>query len=250
MTHDLNDYDLARYEWQISVPGFGLEGQRILKNSSVMISRVGGLGSLVALELAAAGIGKLVLAHAGNAKISDLNRQILLNADGVDSPRLPAIEYRLRAFRPDLEIESFDENLNEENADRIVGKADLVVDCAPLFSERFAMNGACVRQNKPLVECAMYELEWQLMSILPRQTACLSCLHPKTPEAWKRQFPVFGAVSGTVGCMGAMEAIKILTKLGTPLYGELLRCDMREMKFQKLKLRRIMDCFVCGSIKN
>ena len=200
------------YEWQSWVPGFGEAGQEKLKSASVMISRVGGVGSVVAYELAAAGIGKLVLAHAGNVKPSDLNRQLLMTHDWIGKPRIDSIRRRLLDLNPRLEIVAVGENVSESNASRLVEQSDVVVDCAPLFTERFAMNAACVSQGKPLVECAMYELEAQITTVIPGQTPCLRCLHPEAPESWTRQFPVFGAVSGTVACLAAMEVINLTLK--------------------------------------
>ncbi len=232
----LNDEERATYEWQMWVPGFGEEGQEKLCGASVMISRVGGLGSVVAYELAAAGVGKLVLAHAGNVKPSDLNRQLLMTYEGLGKSRVESAARRLRDLNPRLEIEAVDENVTPENADRLVGMADLVVDCAPLFEERFEMSRAAQDQGKPLVECAMYELEGQITTFLPGETRYLESLYPEKPEAWKREFPVFGAVSGTVACLGAMEAIKVLSGIGTPLAGQLLTYNLLEMTFRKLKL--------------
>jgi len=238
--------ELDTYEWQMWVPDFGQVGQEKLKNSSVMVSRCGGLGSVVAYELAAAGIGRLVLAHAGNVKHSDLNRQLLMTYDWLGKPRIESAKRRLLELNPRLEITTINENITPENAPQLVAEADLIVDCAPLFEERFAMNAEAVAQRKPIVECAMYDLEATITSITPGQTPCLACLIPEPPPAWKRQFPVFGAVSGTVGCMGAMEAIKIIAGFGKPLLGKMVCIDLRDMTFDTLDLARNPNCAVCG----
>ena len=242
----LTDEERAIYEWQLWVPEFGAAGQEALKGASVLISRCGGLGSVVAYELAAAGVGRLVLAHGGKIKPSDLNRQLLMTYAGIGKPRVESAARRLRELNPRLEIEAIGENMSAENARQIVQRVDLIVDCAPLFSERYAMNHEAVRQDKPLIECAMYDLEAQLTTILPGQTPCLACLYPHDPPAWKREFPVFGAVSGMVGCLGAMEAIKVIAGFGQPLAGELLTCDLRGMTFRKRRIQRNPDCPVCG----
>lgn len=242
----LTDEERAVYEWQIWVPEFGEEGQERLKGASVLVSRCGGLGSVVAYELAAAGVGRLVLAHAGNVKPSDLNRQLLMTHAGLGKPRIESAERRLRELNPRLQVTAVSENINADNVARLVEQVDLIVDCAPLFEERFLMNREAVRQNKPLVECAMYDLEAQLTTILPGRTPCLACLYPDHPPAWKREFPVFGAVSGAIGCMGAMEAIKVLGGFGETLAGELLMCDLREMTFRKRRLQRNPQCKICG----
>lgn len=242
----LTDEERATYEWQIWVPGFGEEGQERLRGASVLVSRVGGLGSVVAYELAAAGVGKLVLAHAGDIKPSDLNRQLLMTHDALGSSRVESARQRLLELNPRLEIEAVPENVSADNAARLVEAADVVVDCAPLFEERFQMNRECVRQGKPLVDCAMYDLEAQITTIIPGETPCLSCLYPTHPERWKREFPVFGAVSGTVACLGAMEAIKVISGLGEPLTSQLLLCDLRAMSFRKIAISRNPGCEICG----
>lgn len=244
----LTELEKATYEWQMWVPDFGEKGQEKLKQSSVLISRVGGVGGVVAYQLAAAGIGKLVLAHGGNVKPSDLNRQILMTYDWLGKSRVESAARRLRELNPNIEIVAVAENISESNIESLVGQVDLVVDCAPLFQERFLMNWEAVRQGKPIVECAMYELEAQITTIIPGKTPCLSCLYPTEPIAWKRQFPVFGAVSGAIACLGAMETIKVIAGLGEPLLGKLLMCDLREMNFRKINIQRRLDCPVCGKL--
>ncbi len=242
----LTDEERAIYEWQIWTPGFGESGQEKLKGASILVSRVGGLGSVVAYELAAAGIGKLVLAHAGNVKPSDLNRQLLMTYDWLGKPRVVSARQRLLDLNPNMEIVAIEENLSEDNAARIIEQVDLIVDCAPLFEERFAMNEQSVRQQKPIIECAMYEMEATLTTMIPGQTPCLACLHPEKPPVWKREFPVFGAVSGAVGCLAAMEAIKVLSGLGEPLAGRMLSYDLRDMTFRLSRIERRTGCAVCG----
>jgi molybdopterin-synthase adenylyltransferase len=244
----LTDEERAVYEWQIWSPGFGEAGQQKLKGASVLISRCGGLGSVVAYELAAAGVGRLVIAHAGNVKPSDLNRQLLMTHDWLGKPRVESAERRLKELNPRLEVIPVNANVSEENAARLVEQVDLIVDCAPLFGERYAMNREAVRQNKPLVECAMYDMEAQLTTVLPGKTPCVACLYPADPPAWKREFPVFGAVSGTIGCLGAMEAIKVLAGLGEPLAGRMLTCDLRDMTFRVRSISRNPACPVCAPV--
>lgn len=246
----LTEIERAVYEWQIWVPDFGEAGQELLRGSSILVSRCGGLGSVVAYELAAAGVGKLVLAHAGDVKPSDLNRQLLMTHDWLGKPRVESAGRRLRELNPRLDVLAVAENVCEDNVKRLVDEVDLIVDCAPLFEERFAMNAEALRQGKPLVECAMYALEAQLTTIVPGQTPCLSCLYPESPPAWKREFPVFGAVSGSVGCLAAMEAIKVLAGLGEPLLGRLLTMDLGDMRFRVRDVERDLNCRICGGYQD
>ena len=151
----LTDAQRDRYAWQIDIPGFGPAGQAKLCAASALVSRCGGLGGSVCYNLAAAGIGKLVLAHAGAVELGDLNRQILMTHDWLGKPRVQCAARRLRELNPDLRIEAVDANIGAENARELVEQVDIVFDCAPRFSERFLMNRECVRQNKPMVEAIM-----------------------------------------------------------------------------------------------
>jgi molybdopterin/thiamine biosynthesis adenylyltransferase len=241
----LTDEERAIYEWQLSIPDLAEAGQEKLKDATVLISRLGGLGGTVAYQLAAAGVGRLILAHAGNLKPSDLNRQLLMTHAHVGQPRIESAKRRLQDFNPRLEILAVPENINESNVADLVTQADLIIDACPRFEERFLLNQEAVRQSKPMVECAMYSMEAQLTTFIPHQTPCLVCLYPTIPTTWTRKFPVLGAVSGTVACLGAIEAIKLITGLGTTLAGHLLTMDLRTMQFQKHRITRNPNCPIC-----
>lgn len=247
---NLSPAELERYAWQLSVRDFGEGGQKRLKGASVLVSRIGGVGGSAALQLAAAGVGRLILAHAGNLRLDDLNRQLLMTTDWLGKPRVESAQRRLRELNPQVEIEILPENISETNVADLVSRCDLVVAAAPLFAERLLLNCEAVRQGKPLVDSAMYELEGRVTTVIPGQTPCLACLYPEPPANWKRQFPVFSAVSCTVGSLAAMEAIKLLAGIGQPLAGKLLTLDLGDMAFRTLSIARRADCAVCGSLPN
>src|SRR5262249_26525133 len=244
----LTEIDRLRYQWQLWVRDFGADKQERLKGAAVLVSRVGGVGGGVAYQLAAAGGGKLVLAHAGHLEAPALNRQRLMAQDALDSWRAEQAARRLREFNPDLEVIPVAENVHEGNVDRLVADVDLIASCAPRFSERLLLNRAAVRQRKPLVDCAMFELEIQLTTVLPGRTPCLTCLFPEEPAAWKREFPVFGAVAGTVGALGAVEMIKVLTGRRGPLKRGMVLGDLRDMTFRKVRVQRRAGCPECGML--
>lgn len=244
---ELTPDEQSRYEWQLWTRDFGEMGQRRLKRATVLVSRIGGVGGAAALQLAAAGVGRLVLAHAGNLRLPDLNRQLLMTTDWIGKPRVESAARRLRELNPHVEIETVAENVSESNVARLVGRCDAVVSAAPLFSERLLMNREAVGGQKPLVDCAMYDFEGRLTTILPGRTACLSCLYPEPPPNWKREFPVFSAVASTVGSLAAVEVIKLLSGLGEPLAGRMLTFDLRDMSFRTIPIARRPDCPVCGS---
>ncbi|MFM7038241.1 MAG: HesA/MoeB/ThiF family protein [Planctomycetaceae bacterium] len=233
----MTDDEREIWSWQLDVEGFGDAGQQRLKSATVLISRVGGVGSAAAYELAAAGVGRLILAHGGLVQPSDLNRQLLMTHDWIGRPRVESAARRLRELNPRLDVLAIPEQITVENAERLVGMADCVVDAAPLFQERLAMNDAAERLRRPVVEAAMYELEASLTVIQPPETPRFRDLVPEVPAGWQRRFPVFGAVSGTVGCLAAMETIKILAGFGEPLRGRLLRLDLRTMSSRVIQLR-------------
>lgn len=244
---ELTPEERAIYEWQMWLPGFGEHAQRQLKCATVLVSRVGGVGGLVAAQLAMAGVGRLVLAMGGDVQARDLNRQILQTHDRLGQPRLDSILTRLSGLNPRTELIGVPENISDANARELVGKADVVVDAAPLFEERYAMNRASVALGKPMVECAMYALEAQITTFVPGRTGCLACLYPEASREWRREFPVLGAVSGTVACLGAVEAVKLITGLGTPLLDTLLTMDLGGMQFRRHAIGKRRDCPVCGA---
>ncbi len=242
----LTDLDRSIYEWQLDVPGFGEEGQEKLRGTTALVSRIGGLGGAVAFQLAAAGIGRLILVHAGNLRKDDLNRQVLMRWDGLEKPRVESATKTLATFNPNIEVEVHDANFAEDNAVDLVGRADLVFSCAPLFDERFLMNRECVRQGKPMIDSAMYNLEGHVLPIVPRETPCLACIFPEKPPHWKRRFPVIGAVSALVANMGVMEGLKLLAGFGETNLGKMIMVDAACMEIRKIKVKRRTGCPVCG----
>jgi molybdopterin-synthase adenylyltransferase len=245
---ELTPDELRRYDWQLGVRDFGAAGQRKLKSATVLVSRIGGVGGSAAMQLAAAGVGRLVLAHAGNARLDDLNRQLLMTTAGLGKPRIELATQQLRALNPHVEIETVAENVSESNVVELVRRCDLIVSAAPLFSERLLLNREAIGQNKPLVDCAMFELEGRVTTVLPGRSPCLACLYPEPPAHWNRKFPVFSAVASVAGSLGAIEAIKLLAGFGTPLAGQLLSFDLRDMQFRRIAIARRAECEVCGSI--
>jgi molybdopterin-synthase adenylyltransferase len=231
----------AIYAWQTPVQGLGIAGQRRLKAATILVSRVGGLGGAVALQLAAAGVGRLILAHGGHVRPADLNRQILISHDAIGQPRMPVMVQRLKSLNP--------ENISSGNAEGLVSQADAVIDCAPLFEERYALNAAAMKLGRPMIEAAVYELEFHLTTFLPGKTGCLRCLYPEQSSTWTRRFPVIGAVSGAAGALAALESIKLIAGFGELLAGKLLVADLRSWHMRKLLLHRLPQCPDCGKVQ-
>ncbi len=242
----LTDLDRSIYEWQLDVPDFGEEGQEKLRGTTALVSRIGGLGGAIAFQLAAAGIGKLILVHAGNLRKDDFNRQILMRWDGLEKPRIESAAKTLATFNPNVEVEVHDANFKEGNAAELVGRADIAFACAPLFEERFLMNQECVRQGKPMIDSAMFNLEGHVIPIVPGETPCLACIFPEKPPHWKRRFPVIGAVSALVANVGVMEGLKLLAGFGETNLGKMIMVDTARMEMRKIKVKRRAGCPACG----
>jgi molybdopterin/thiamine biosynthesis adenylyltransferase len=180
----------------------------------------------------------LVLLRGGELRLDDMNRQILMTDDWVGKPRVFKAQETLEAINPDVCVEAICEYVTPENVDYLVKGADIAIDCAHNFTERDLLNEACVRWNKPMVEAAMNGMEAYLTTIVPGVTGCLSCLFPEKPEWDRRGFGVLGAVPGTLACLAALEAIKLITgcdrpllrlKLATDPCNWTIRCSDRSM---------------------
>jgi molybdopterin/thiamine biosynthesis adenylyltransferase len=243
---ELTDSERERYAWQLNIPGHGEDGQRKLKAATVLISRAGGVGGTAALQLAAAGVGKLILAHAGLLRLNDLNRQLLMRTDRIGRSRLETAQDTLQRLNPGVEVIAVEENISTRNAENLVSAADVVIDAAPLFEERLALNAASVLLKKPMVEAAMHGMEFLVTVFHPDHPGCLACLCPEPPAWWRRRFPVFGAVSGVAGSIAAMEAIKLITGIGEPIIGRMLAGDLGAGRVRTVELNR-SECAVCES---
>ncbi|GBF79033.1 HesA/MoeB/ThiF family protein [Aphanothece sacrum] len=238
--------ELERYSRQIQLPGFGQEGQKRLKDSTAVVTGVGGLGGTVALYLAVAGVGKLILVRGGDLRLDDLNRQILMTNAWVGQPRVFKARETLLNINPEIEIEAVHEFVTPDNVDALVQQADIAFDCAFDFTERNLLNAACVRWGVPMVEAAMSGMDAYLTTIIPGETPCLSCIFPEKPDWDRWGFGVLGAVSGTLACLAALEGIKLLTGLGEPLTGQLLTMDLGSATFAKRRPYHDPNCPVCG----
>lgn len=242
----LSDEELERYKRQMSLPGFGRAAQEALKNSTAVVAGIGGLGGTAAFYLAAAGFGKLVLVHEGSLTVSNLNRQILMTRNRVGESRVEIGKDTLLQFNPHLELEVYDEPIESARMKSYLSQADVLLDCRHNFPERRILNRAAVEAGVPMVESAMNSMEAYLFNVIPGQTACLECVYPGDPQWDPYGFSVLGAHSGALGCMAAIEAVKIVTGYGKPLQSKMLFFDLEVMEFRKFKIDRRSDCPVCS----
>lgn len=246
----LSDEELLRYSRQILLRQVDIEGQLRLKQSRVLIVGMGGLGSPVALYLAAAGVGELHLADFDRVDLSNLQRQVLHVTDSVGQLKVDSALQRLRALNPQINLQAQRQVLDADSLDQAVAAVDLVLDCSDNFATREAVNAASVRCAVPLVSGAAIRLEGQLSVFDPRDAAspCYHCLYGSGSEheLTCSEAGVLGPVVGLVGSLQALEALKLLAGFGKPLIGRLLLIDALESRFRELKVRRDPACPVCG----
>lgn len=244
----LTDTELERYRRQLMLDSFTIEHQQRLKDSTALIAGIGGLGGTAALYLAVAGIGKLVFAHYGNLTLSNMNRQILMRHDWIGKSRVIQAMKTIEDINPDVEVEVYNERTSEDNIDKLLDGVQIALSARPNFHERRVLNNVCVRKGIPMIEAAMNGMEGYLFNIIPGITPCLNCLYPEDDPEWQELgFPVLGAVSGMLGCLMAIEAIKLLTGYGKPMLSKMLVFNTIDMEFRKLNIRRDENCGVCGN---
>jgi molybdopterin-synthase adenylyltransferase len=248
MDIQLTHTELERYRRQLMLRGFTPDHQQWLKNSTALVAGVGGLGGTAALYLAAAGIGRLILVHAGKLTLSNMNRQILMKHSGIGKSRVLQAKKTIGEVNPDVDIEVFDERLTDKNVQELLRSARIALSARPNFEERRTLNRACIEKGIPMVEAAMNGTEGYLFNVIPKVASCIHCVYPEDDSSWEELgFPVIGAVSGMLGCMMALEAIKLLTGYGKPLFSEMLVFNTLDMDFRKVKIPRNEQCEVCGS---
>lgn len=245
MSASLTPEEIQRYHRQMILPSWGEEAQRALKDSCVFIAGAGGLGSPVAIYLAAAGVGALRICDSGAVELSNLNRQILHGDDRIGEEKALSAERTLKAVNPLVEIIPLIETIEADSIPSLVGDARLMVDCLDNFQTRYILNEYAVQTGTALVHAGVNGLYGQIAFIHPPETACLACLVPEGPPP--EIFPILGATAGVFGCLEAMEALKYLTGTGELLKGRLLFCDGEAMKFQEVSFDKDPGCRVCGS---
>ena len=246
MAVSLTPEERQRYHRQMILPSWGEEAQAALKESCLFIAGAGGLGSPVALYLAAAGVGTLRICDSGEVELSNLNRQILHAADRIGKNKALSTVETLQAVNPAVQVIPLCDTITSDNVASLIGGAQLMVDCLDNFQTRYILNDHAVKTGLPLVHAGVNGFCGQIAFIHPPQTACLACLLAEAPPP--ETFPILGATAGAVGCLEALEALKYLTGTGELLEGRLLFFDGETMQVQEVRFDRDPECRVCGSI--
>jgi molybdopterin-synthase adenylyltransferase len=250
VSHDVLDDDaLLRYSRQILLPQIDIDGQMRLRNGRALIVGLGGLGSPVALYLAAAGVGTLHLADFDTVDLTNLQRQIIHDTDSLGKEKVDSAAARLLRIEPALQLHCHRKALDEDSLDAVVAQVDVVLDCSDNFGTREAVNRACVKAAKPLVSGAAIRLEGQLSVFDTRleTSPCYHCLygHGSEAELTCSEAGVLGPLVGLVGSLQALEALKVIAGFGETLMGRLLLIDALGSRFRELKVRRDPRCEVC-----
>ena len=246
----LNDEELLRYSRQILLKQVDVAGQLRLKNSKVLIVGLGGLGSPVALYLAAAGVGELYLADFDTLDLSNLQRQIVHDTQALGALKVQSAQMRLQALNPHIAVHTISEKLSADNLPTLLQSVDLVVDCTDNFTIRSQLNAACFAANKVLVSGAAIRGEGQVSVYDPRnaESPCYHCVFGDGEEEGLTcsEAGVLGPLVGLIGSLQALEAMKMLAGFGESLIGRLLLVDALSSRFRELKIRRDPACKVCG----
>ena len=244
---ELTPEEEIRYSRQIGPGVLTREGQQRLKDATVFISRVGGMGGPAALMLTMAGVGRVILAHGGELISPDLNRQVLGSEQLLGLPRAPGFADYLRSMNRFVEVEAIDHEPDDEEAHELARQSQVVLACPPTFIERLRLNQAACRAQVPLIDAAQWGMTGSLIVVQPGETACLACVYPTAPP-FEELFPVVGAISSAMGSLAALEAIKILSGAGNPLWGKMLTYDGYHGRSHVANLRMNPDCSCCQAI--
>jgi molybdopterin/thiamine biosynthesis adenylyltransferase/rhodanese-related sulfurtransferase len=242
--------EILRYSRHLLIPEVGIEGQQRLKNSSALVIGTGGLGSPVALYLAAAGVGHIGLVDYDVVDSSNLQRQVIHGTSGVGQLKVESARDRMLDLNPDIEVTTYNEPFTSENAMRIAGDYDVLIDGTDNFPTRYLTNDVSVFLGKPNVYGSIYRFDGQVAVFDATRGPCYRCLFPEPPPPGLvpscAEGGVLGVLPGTIGTLQANEALKLLLGIGEPLIGKLLLYNALDMSFEFVRLKKNPKCRVCG----
>jgi adenylyltransferase/sulfurtransferase len=251
VTRELEPEELVRYSRHITLNEVGEDGQRRLKQASVLIVGAGGLGSPAALYLAAAGVGRLGIVDFDTVDLSNLQRQVLHETPGIGGKKTESARSRLHGINPHVHVEGIDAELTSANAMQIIGEYDVVVDGTDNFKTRYLTNDACVLLGRPNIYGSVLRFEGQASVFATADGPCYRCLFREPPPAGLvpscAEAGVLGVLPGLIGTIQATEAIKLILGVGDSLAGRLLLVDALRMSFRTIQLRRDPECPACGT---
>jgi molybdopterin-synthase adenylyltransferase len=236
-----------RYDRQIIIEGFGQEGQEKLKRSRVAVAGAGGLGSPIAVYLAAAGVGRIRMIDYDQVELSNLNRQVLHWEEDIGRKKVDSARTKLRSLNSTVKIEAIAETITEGTVSRLVDGCDVLVDAMDNLETRYILNRCAVEKKIPFFHGAVHGFEGRVMTILPGKTACLRCMY-RGPVP-QEKFPVIGVAPAVIGSIQAAEVIKYLVGIGELLTNRLLMFDGLRAAFTEFRVNRNPNCDHCGSFE-
>lgn len=252
MTNLKNDQDrILRYSRQLILKEFGYPGQEKLERAKVLVVGAGGLGSPVLLYLAAAGVGTIGIADFDTVGISNLNRQIIHDTSGIGKKKVDSAEEVVKRMNPEVNVIKHRSRLDLDNIEEIIEDYDVVIDSTDNFQARYLISDCCFLLKKPLIEGAAVGLDGILMTIIPGKSPCYRCLYPEPPQegvvATCSDTGILGPITGTIGSLQALEAIKVIAGIGETLSGRFLMFDGLGLNFHQIPCNKREDCPLCGN---
>ena len=244
---DIPDPALERYRKQLIIKDFGAGGQEKLSRAKVLIAGAGGLGSVISLYLAAAGVGKIGIIDNDRVETSNLNRQILYDTESTGKPKVEEAGKQLKKLNPDIEIEMIYETIRGDNIASLARGYELIADAMDNFESRFILNRLALERHLPFFHGAVQGFEGRVSTIIPGETACFACIYPFSPP--RQEIPVLGTTTAVTGGLQATEIIKYITGMGELLKGRLLIYDGLSMEFMTIDLQRKANCPACGIVE-
>ncbi len=247
---DLTHEEILRYSRHLLIPEVGLEGQRKLKAASILIIGTGGLGSPIALYLAAAGVGRIGLVDYDVVEYSNLQRQVIHGMATLGKLKVESARQRMLDINPSIQVDVYNEAFTSANAMRIADGFDVIIDGSDNFPTRYLSNDLCVLTGKPNIYGSIFRFEGQASVFYAKEGPCYRCLFPEPPPPGMvptcAEGGVLGILPGTIGSIQATEALKIVLGIGEPLIGKLLIYNALDMTFEYVKLRKNPQCKICG----
>ena len=247
----MNDEQLLRYGRQIMLPQVDIDGQQRLLDSSIIIFGIGGLGSPVALYLAACGVGEIVIVDDDSVELTNLQRQIIHSSTRIGQLKVNSAADAMNALNPEINVSAIAERISGDKLKHSIQRADIVIDATDNLASRLEINQHCYSTRTPLVSASAIRWEGQLavFDSCRQDSPCYQCLYGSMGEVGQScsENGVMGPVVGMLGCMQANEAVKLLTGAGTSLIGRVLMLDALNMEWQYIRLKRDPACSVCGS---
>ncbi len=246
----LTDKQLERYTRQIILPEVGYEGQRKLSLAKVLVVGAGGLSSTVLMYLASSGVGEIGVVDYDKVDLTNLHRQIIYDVNDLDKSKVFSVEEKIKKINPDVKVNVFEEKLDRNNIEKIFNDYEIIVDGVDNFTDKFLLNDYSILMNKKFIHAGVIGFEGQVLTVIPKQSACLRCYFPEVPPDFRqscKELGVFGPCVGVISTIQANEALKLILGIGKPLTNRVLKFNALNSTFHEFEFNgRDKDCPVCS----